>query len=230
MSVGATLVVQLCTAGHRPDISQSRRNGCCLLGLMSRCDMTEPSAPLTVPDVVNWPIFPFEGDMRVREIQPRLDQERVRNGDPGGDPCHRCAEDASNDAPIWSNGRWAVRRLTFNGRASPFPAYMLEIVEHADIDALTEDLAAELGVLTLRLNNALLTLGTVGRVHFNRWGDGAAHFHVWFLGRPAGAWQFSGYTLPLWGFTLPSLPEDELAANDLAIAASLKAAAANAPG
>ena len=118
-----------------------------------------------------------------------------------------------------------MRRLTFNKRVSPFPAYMLETVEHVDIDALTEELAAELGVLTLRLNNALLSLGTVGRVHFNRWGDGAAHFHVWFLGRPIGAWQFSGYTLPLWGFTLPPLPEDEHVANDAAIAAWLETAA-----
>ena len=186
--------------------------------------MADPSTPLAVPDVVDWPIFPFEGEMRVRGLEPRLEHERVRNGDPEGDPCYRCHGDGAGDEPLWSNGRWAVRRLTFNGRVSPFPAYMLEAVEHIDIDDLTEDMAAELGVLTVRMNKALMDLGTVGRVHFNRWGDGAAHFHVWFLGRPTGAWQFSGYTLPLWGFTLPPLPDHEHAANDAAVANSLEAA------
>jgi len=187
--------------------------------------VTESATPPPLPDVVHWPIFPFEGDMRVREIQPRLDSERVRNGDPSGDPCHRCEGDTNKDDPIWSNGRWAVRTLNFGNGPAPFPAYMLETVDHLDIDDLSEKMAAELGVLTVRMNKAILSLGTVGRVHFNRWGDGAAHFHVWFLGRPVGAWQFSGYTLPLWGFTLPSLPDDEHAANDLAVAASLDTAA-----
>ncbi|MFT5269769.1 MAG: hypothetical protein ACI88C_003214 [Acidimicrobiales bacterium] len=107
---------------------------------------------------------------------------------------------------------------------------MLEAVDHLDIDDLPEDMAAELGVLAVRLNKAILGLGTVGRVHFNRWGDGAAHFHVWFLGRPSGAWQLSGYTLPLWGFTLPPLPDDEHAANDRVVASSLEAATHNKTG
>ncbi len=178
---------------------------------------------LALPDVVDWAIFPFEGDMRVRELLPRLDHERIRNGDPGGDPCHRCVTNGDDEPPAWTNGRWAVRRLTFNGRAAPFPSYMLETVDHLDIDDLSEEMAAELGILTLRLNKAIMSLGTVGRVHFNRWGDGAAHFHVWFLGRPTGAWQFNGYMLPLWGFTLPSLTEDEHASNDHAVAAWLQA-------
>ncbi len=64
-------------------------------------------------------------------------------------------------------------------------------------------------------------LGTVGRVHINRWGDGGSHFHVWFLGRPKGAWQFSGYSLPLWGFILPPLAEGISVANDAAVADAL---------
>ena len=184
---------------------------------------------LAVPDVVSWPIFPFEGDMRVRAIEPRHDKERIRNGDPGGDPCFRCNPAEARDpdrAAIWQNDRWAVYPLTFNERPTPFPAYMLETVEHFDLDDLTEAMAAEMGVLSLRLNHAIMATGTVGRVHINRWGDGAAHFHLWFLGRPTGAWQFSGYTLALWGFTLPGLPADELAENHKIVAASLAEAAA----
>lgn len=176
---------------------------------------------LKVPDVVSWPIFPFDGDLHVRKIEPYLDEERVRNGDPGGEPCFRCDGKQDDGGPIWSNENWAVRPITFNGRSSPFPAYMLETVAHIDIDGLTEDMAAEMGVLSLRLNNAILSLGDIGRVHLNRWGDGAAHFHIWFLGRPKGAWQFSGYTLPLWGFTLPGLPSAEHEANHTQVAAEL---------
>ena len=102
---------------------------------------------------------------------------------------------------------------------------MLETIDHLDIDDLTDEMAGELGVLSLRLNHAIMAIGTVGRVHINRWGDGAAHFHVWFLGRPAGAWQFGGFTLPFWGFTLPGLDDDEIAANHKIVSASLTAAA-----
>lgn len=41
---------------------------------------------LPVPSVVEWPIFPFEGDFRVRKIEPPHDTERLRHGDPGGPP------------------------------------------------------------------------------------------------------------------------------------------------
>ena len=188
-----------------------------------------PAEPLPLPDVVSWQIFPFEGDMRVRPLQPRLDHERIRNGDPGGDACFRCNPDVAKfdaEEPVWQNDRWAVRPLGFDGKPSPFPAYMLETIEHLDIDDLSEEMAAELGVLSVRMNSAIMAIGTVGRVHINRWGDGAAHFHVWFLGRPAGAWQFSGYTLPLWGFTLPSMSAEELTSNHQIVAASLSEAAA----
>ena len=37
-----------------------------------------------------------------------------------------------------------------------------------------------------RVERAVLALGDVGRVHLYRWGDGGAHFHVWFVPRPLG--------------------------------------------
>lgn len=175
---------------------------------------------LTVPPMVDWPIFPFEGDLRVRALVPRHETERLRNGDPGGEPCHRCHGE-SGEEPVWQKDNWAVSTIKFGDEHAGFPAYMLEIREHRDIDSFDEELAAELGVMTLRLQRAIMSLGTVGRVHFNRWGDGAHHFHVWFLGRPTGAWQFSGYTLPLWGFILPPLDDAVRKANDAAISAFL---------
>ena len=178
---------------------------------------------LKVPSVVDWPIFPFVGDMKVRPLEPVGEQEFPRKGDPGGEPCF--CETGEVFAPtLWEGERWVVRPIRFGNKAAPFPAYMLETVDHLDMHDLTDEMGAEMGVLTLQLERALMSLGTVGRVHVNRWGDGAYHFHMWFLGRPKGAWQFSGYTLPLWGFTLPPLPKEVHAANDKAVGDFLTAA------
>jgi hypothetical protein len=56
---------------------------------------------------------------------------------------------------------------------------------------------------------ALHPLDGVARVHINRWGDGAAHLHFWFLARPAGLLQLRGAFLPLLEELLPRVPADE---------------------
>ncbi|MFE7560516.1 hypothetical protein [Kitasatospora sp. NPDC057500] len=72
-----------------------------------------------------------------------------------------------------------------------------------------------------RVERAILALGGIGRVHLNRWGDGAAHLHLWLIARPAGQRQLLGSTLPLWMDVLPPLP-DALRADTLRrIAATL---------
>ena len=53
--------------------------------------------------------------------------------------------------------------------------------------------------------------GDVARVHLYRWGDGGAHFHVWFLPRPLGMVEAAGMMLPLWEDVLPNVPDEELA-------------------
>jgi hypothetical protein len=57
---------------------------------------------------------------------------------------------------------------------------------------------------------AVLSLGNVGRVHVNRWGDGGAHFHVWFLPRPLGMLEARNMMLPLWQDVLPNVSDQEL--------------------
>ena len=49
------------------------------------------------------------------------------------------------------------------------------------------------------------------RVHLYRWGDGSAHFHVWFVPRPLGMLEASGMMLPLWEDVLPNVTDEELA-------------------
>lgn len=182
---------------------------------------------LPLPDMVDWPIFPFKGDLSVRTVRPFNDEERLRFGDPGADPCE-CQTAEGRRLAVWSDDRWEVRPIEFGpDRAAPVPAYMLRTVAHMDIEDFDDDYAAELGIMTIRMERAIKAIGSIGRVHFNRWGDGGSHFHVWFLGRPFGASQFSGFTLPLWGFVLPSLSAKARAANDEVVRASLTAAMAS---
>lgn len=202
--------------------------------MMCKCgDMADglgekPIADLPVPDMFSWQIFPFEGDFSVRTVLPFNEHDRPRSGEPEGGPCH--CESAETERPlVWSNNRWEVRPIEFGpGHAAPVPAYMLQTKAHMDIEDFDEQYAAELGVMTIRMERAIKATGSIGRVHFNRWGDGGSHFHVWFLGRPLGAWQLSGFALPLWGFILPSLDESVRAKNDELVRASLDAQAANA--
>ena len=180
-------------------------------------------AGLPLPDVVSWPIFPFKGDLQVRTVRPFAETEYPRSGEPDGPPCYCSGHPDAYEppAPIWQNDTWVVRPIRFADAAAPFPAYMLETVEHVDFEDFDDELAADFGVMCVRIERAIRGLGTVGRVHVNRWGDGGSHFHVWFLGRPKGAAQLSGFTLPFWGFTLPPLADEIHAANDQAVAAAL---------
>lgn len=182
-------------------------------------------AGLPLPDVVNWPIFPFKGDLQVRTVRPFAETEYPRAGEPEGPPCQCSGHPDAYEpaASIWKSDTWVVRPIRFGDAAAPFPAYMLETVDHMDFEDFDGDMAADFGVMTVRLERAIRGLGTVGRVHVNRWGDGGSHFHVWFLGRPRGASQLSGFTLPLWGFALPPLADEIHKANDDAVAASLAA-------
>ncbi len=89
----------------------------------------------------------------------------------------------------------------------------LETVDHIDFEHFDDDLAAEYGVLTRHLEAAIRGVDAVGRVHIHRWGDGSAHFHVWFQGRPARQLELYGWGNVLWPQILPPLPDEALAAN-----------------
>jgi hypothetical protein len=84
---------------------------------------------------------------------------------------------------------------------------ILESRSHLDLGDLPNMLAAELGVMTVRLERAVRSLDGVARVHVNRWGDGSAHLHLWFLARPYGRLQLRGTFLSLWDEILPPIPE-----------------------
>jgi hypothetical protein len=99
---------------------------------------------------------------------------------------------------------------------------ILEARSHLDLGDLPNLLAAELGVMTVRLERAIRSLDGVARVHVNRWGDSSAHLHMWFLARPKGQLQLRGTFLSLWDGILPPVPEAQWRENLAHVAAWLE--------
>jgi hypothetical protein len=96
---------------------------------------------------------------------------------------------------------------------------ILESRSHLDLGDLPNLLAAELGVMTVRLERAIRSLDGVAQVHVNRWGDGPAHLHLWFLARPVGRLQLRGSFLSMWDEILEPVPEAKWR-EDLALVAA----------
>ncbi|WP_232072195.1 hypothetical protein [Phytohabitans flavus] len=175
-----------------------------------------PDTASPVPDFTKWPSFPFEGDLRVKQLDPPVGKEPSRKGEDAAD-CSAC--NAPDDAYIWVSERWRVRAMD---RPTGLPMVLiLESRSHLDLGDLPNLLAAELGVMTVRLERAVRSLDGVARVHVNRWGDGSAHLHMWFLARPFGRLQLRGTFLSLWDDILPPIPESTWRENLALVAAWL---------
>lgn len=173
-------------------------------------------ADTPLPDFVTWPNFPFEGDLRVKPLERPAATEPQRSGEDPGE-CTACK--APDEAYIWVSDRWRVRTLD---RPSGLPMVLiLECRSHLDLGDLPNMLAAELGVMTVRLERAIRSLDGVARVHVNRWGDGSAHLHLWFLARPSGHLQLRGSFLAMWDEILPPVPETQWRENLALVAAWL---------
>ena len=92
---------------------------------------------------------------------------------------------------------------------------------YADPGDLSEEVAAELGVMISRVERAVRSVGEIGRVHVCRWGDGSEHLHWWFLARPARLPQLKTNLVAIWDDVLPPLPEDLWRENLAAVAKAL---------
>ncbi|MFA5884674.1 MAG: hypothetical protein WDA60_12540 [Acidimicrobiia bacterium] len=178
--------------------------------------MTDPES-LPLPSFVEWPIFPFVGELHVRDVRPRRAEDSPRDGEPGGSPCGACA--APDTDYLWVDDHWRVKPPLVPSGA-PVQLF-LETRDHVDMDELDPARAAEMGQVIVRLDRAIQAVGGIGRVHVNRWGDGASHFHLWFYGRPVGDTQMIGFCLPLWAMTLPPTPQDEWQRNLTVVAEEL---------
>jgi hypothetical protein len=175
-----------------------------------------PDTPRKLPDFVSWPSFPFEGDLRVRPLQPTTGTEPPRAGEEAS-TCASCR--TADEAYVWVSERWRVRALD---RPSGLPMVLiLEPRSHLDLGDLPNLLAAELGVMTVRLERAIRSLDGVARVYVSRWSDDEAHLRLWFLARPYGSLQLRGSFLQQWNEILPPVPEPAWRENLALVAAWL---------
>jgi diadenosine tetraphosphate (Ap4A) HIT family hydrolase len=148
--------------------------------------------------------------------------EPPRRGEPGGEPCGICASAATS--AVWSDDLWTLHPAV----SGSLPGTVwLASREHADSFCdLPPTAAGDFGRVAANVERAILSLGGIARVHLYRWGDGGAHFHVWFLPRPLGMLEARGMMLPLWEDVLPNVADEELKAAAERVAAAMDPAAA----
>ena len=131
------------------------------------------------------PFVPFAGKLQVVPLAEPVLPEPPRAGE--SDDCPTCV-DPERDA-IWGDEQWLLK--SFGASGLPLVALLVPR-EHYRLDNLPPELTATLGPMIQRVAGAVREIEGVGRTHFNRWGDGSEHFHVWFQARPLGMMQLRG--------------------------------------
>jgi diadenosine tetraphosphate (Ap4A) HIT family hydrolase len=172
---------------------------------------------VSIEPVLGDPFFPFEGDIQVKPLERPIIPEPPRAGEPGGAPCRHCADPTRN--LIWRDEQWSLHTID-EPSGLPMIAVLLPR-QHVTLHAMPPELAATLGTMIQRVTLAIGEIDGVARVHFNRFGDGSEHFHLWFLARPLGMMQLRGPMIAAWDDLLPAIPEEERAANVKTVAAAL---------
>ena len=163
---------------------------------------------LPMSPVGDWDIFPWEavdGAVLPRVLRPPSD-EPVRWGESPDRPCGPCRQGFDPDLVVWEDESWV---LTHAAAPSGLPLVLvLHTREHLDYGELDDDLASEYGRISNRLVRIIEHLPEIGRVHTSRWGDGGAHFHVWFFARTARLTGVLGSPAAEWDDVLPPGAED----------------------
>lgn len=155
---------------------------------------------LPLARMTGWDISPFEADgLRVSRLRPPAPEAPRQGEDP-----QRCTSCPKRDEGIWLDDHWRLTRI--DGVGVPL-LLMLHPREHFDFADLPDDLAAELGVLSVHIARHIESLPNITRAHVYRVGDGGAHLHIWFFARPAEQAQLYGSWLPVWDDLLPAYPE-----------------------
>ena len=167
--------------------------------------------------ITDWDIFPFESDgLTVIPLAAPELPEPARY-DVGGAGCGAC-EAASGI--VWQDEHWLL--VTTKPSGAPLRVMLLSR-EHVDFPELTDDRAAELGLLTVHIVRAIEALPNIARAHIARWGDGGEHMHTWFFARPEGIRQMLGTVMPIWDDLMPPVPAEERDADARTVAEALVA-------
>ncbi|MFJ9591622.1 hypothetical protein ACIRS3_02580 [Streptomyces virginiae] len=167
--------------------------------------------------MTGWDISPFEPDgLRVSPLRPPVLPEPARHGEDPSD-CDACR---GRDDGIWLDDRWRLTRIA--GVGVPL-VLMLHPRDHHDLADLPDELAAELGVLTVHIARHVQALPNIVRAHVHRIGDGGAHLHIWFFARPEGMAQLYGSWMVVWDDLLPEYPGEVAEADAAAVVDALVA-------
>ena len=162
-------------------------------------------------------ILPYDEPLIVREPGDRVIPEPPRRGEPGGEPCGICTKQAT--AAVWSDPRWTLHPPV--GGSLPGAVWLASRVHADSFSDLPKRSRRDLRSGRPPVWNARSSASGRRPVHLYRWGDGGAHFHVWFLPRPLGMLEATGMMLPLWEDVLPNVPDEELAAAAERVAAAM---------
>ncbi len=178
---------------------------------------------VSVDDMPGWDIFPFELDsLRIKPLEPLADEEPARRGEEAADCwCTKDPDPAAEALTAWSNERWVLR---LNSSMRLPISLSLGPRAHHDLNDLPDDLAAEMGRLTVALSRAIEELPSVGRSQVAKYGDGGAHLHLFFFGRPARILQMRGSPLLDWEENLPAVPPEVLQTNATFVSRHLQGA------
>lgn len=184
--------------------------------------------PVAVEEMPGWDIYPYETEgLRLKPVQPPADEEPPRRGERAEDCWCAGTTAPGEDRLVWSNDRW---RLTFSDDTGLPVMLMLMPVEHHDLPSLPGGLAAEMGQLVVAISDAVEHVPSVGRVQLAKYGDGGAHLHLFFFGRPARMLQLRGSPLIDWEENLPRVPLDVLRANARVVADRMVVHVGGTPG
>ncbi len=151
--------------------------------------------------------MPYVEPLVVRPPAEKVIPEPPRRGEPGGEPCAICGAEVTK--PVWSDDNWTLHPPV--GGSLPGTVWLASRIHADSLSDLPEDVMLTFGPVVARVEQAILALGGIARVHLYRWGDGGAHFHVWLIPRPLGMLEAKGMMLPLWEDVLPNVSDEELA-------------------
>jgi diadenosine tetraphosphate (Ap4A) HIT family hydrolase len=162
--------------------------------------------------------LPYDEPLVVHEPGLRVIPEPPRRGEQGGEPCGICA--GKSTSAVWSDENWTLHPPV--GCSLPGTVWLASQVHADSFSDLPDEVAADFGKVAARVERAVLSLDDVARVHLYRWGDGGAHFHVWFLPRPLGMLEARGMMLPIWEDVQPNVPDEEIRAAAERVAAAME--------
>jgi diadenosine tetraphosphate (Ap4A) HIT family hydrolase len=176
---------------------------------------TGPTGALRTPPVGEWDSWPFEGDVVPKALRAP-EPEPPRDGE-GGRSCEACGQPDADY--IWTDEHWRLRAFPPSGL--PFVG-ILEPREHVDGPRdLSDAMLADMGIVLARVERAVLAIESIERVHILRYGEGAAHLHWWFMGRPTGLRQTASGFAMIWDDVLPPTPEAAWYSNISTVVAAL---------